>query len=230
MTKAAIIQSNYIPWKGYFDIIASVDHFVLYENVQFTRRSWRNRNKIKSPNGLQWLTVPAAQKGRFSSPINEIEIADARWAQKHWLTVRHAYSRSRHFEDYRLFFEELYLDRAAGLSFLSDINRLFITEICGLLKIGTRLHRSDEMRLVPGRNACLIEICRQLGADVYVSGPAAREYLDVSAFEHAGTKVEFFDYSGYAEYDQLYPPFEHEVSIIDLLFNTGPRARGWMKY
>ena len=136
----AIIQSNYIPWKGYFDIINLVDEFILYDHVQYTKRDWRNRNRIKTPNGLKWLTIPF--KHRFAQKINEAAISDPQWRLKHWNSNVPNCSRAKYFRTYRDFFEDLYAD--SGDSFLSRINFEFLTEICGLLKIQTKLSWSSE--------------------------------------------------------------------------------------
>lgn len=230
MKKVAIIQSNYIPWKGYFDVLASVDQFVLFDHVQFTRRDWRNRNKIKTMQGVNWLTIPVQVKGNYSQSIRDIRVVDNKWQMKHWNSICHAYAKSSHFADYRDLFADLYLSKASQLQKLSDINSLFMREICQFLGITTEFLSSDELQLVEGKNECLIDICKQLGAHIYVSGPAAKAYLDLAQFRQAGIEVQFMDYSNYPEYEQLHGSFEHAVSIIDLLFNTGPESRNYMKY
>lgn len=225
--KVAIIQSNYIPWKGYFDIINMVDEFVLLDDVQYTRRDWRNRNRIKTPQGLKWLTIPVSVKGKFNIKIKDVMIADSSWNKKHWETIKTFYSRAKYFKYYKEFFEELYLN--CKEKYLSEINYKFITSINKLLGIDTRIRFSTEFCLQEGKNERLISICKQCGADVYVSGPAAKVYLDEDLFLREGIKVEWMDYSGYPEYEQLYPPFEHKVSIIDLILNVGPCAPKYMK-
>ncbi len=227
--KVAILQSNYIPWKGYFDLISSVDHFVLYDDVQYTRRDWRNRNKIKTAHGVQWLTLPVQVKGQYLHKISDIQVADTQWCREHWLSLKHSYSRAPQFDLMKDFVAGLY-DRAGGMQKLSDVNYLFISEICKLLGINTQLHWSSEFTLLDGKSERLLSVCQQLGATEYVSGPAAKDYLDVAMFEQAGVSVSWSDYSGYSEYSQLYPPFDHFVSIIDLLFNTGMGATEHMKF
>jgi len=229
MKKVAIIQSNYLPWKGYFDVLAGVDQFVLYDHVQYTRRDWRNRNRVKTKQGVKWVTVPVFIQERSKQTIRATKIADQRWATKHWKTICQAYGRSKYFSNYQEIFSELYL-KASHLEYLSEINTLFIREICGLLGITTEIQRSDELQLIEGKNESLIGICKQLDADIYVSGPAAKTYLDLNLFNEAGIEVQFMDYSNYPEYEQLHGKFEHAVSIIDLLFNTGQEARKYMKY
>lgn len=227
MKKIAILQSNYIPWKGYFDLINMVDEFVLYDDVQYTRRDWRNRNKIKTPSGLIWLTIPVEVKGKYFQKINETRISEKDWAKKHWRTISLNYAKARYFREYKEIFEELYL--SCDEEYLSLINYRFITAINQVLGITTKIRWSSEFTLLDGKNERLIGICKECKANVYLSGPAAKDYIDESLFEKEGIKVEWMDYSGYPEYNQLYPPFEHGVSIIDLIFNEGPNATKFMK-
>ncbi|MBN8662189.1 MAG: WbqC family protein [Candidatus Obscuribacter phosphatis] len=227
MKKVAILQSNYIPWKGYFDLIADVDDFVIYDEVQYTRRDWRNRNKIKTKNGTKWLTVPVQSKGLFSEKISEMKVAEPNWSQEHFKTIRHEYAKATCFDEYAAFVERLYTE-AAGLDFLSQINALFIERICSKLEIETRIRQSCQFTLQTGKSERLLGICKDLHADVYVSGPAAKSYLDEDLFARQNIKVEWYSYGQYPEYSQLHPPFEHAVSILDLLFNTGKNARSYM--
>lgn len=225
--RVAIVQSSYIPWKGYFDLIASVDEFILLDDVQYTRRDWRNRNRIKTPGGLQWLTIPVAVKGRFTQRICDTEVSDRRWSERHWRTIRAFYSRAAGFADLSARLERLYSGCRETL--LSRINYRFLRAICDELGIRTRLSWSMDYRAEGSKGDRLLALCRQAGATEYVSGPAARAYLNETAFEQAGIAVSWFDYSGYPEYRQLFPPFEHSVSIVDLLLNEGPSARTFMK-
>lgn len=237
--RIAIVQSNYIPWKGYFDLIAAVDEFVLFDEVQYTRRDWRNRNRIKTSHGGLWLSIPVAVKGRYLAPIREIAVSDPEWSVKHWRTLRTTYGRARCFRDIAPQLEELYL--GCREERLSGINRHFLEAICDWLDIGTPLRwsweyptavagakESDAIERDEARTRRLAEICSQAGADVYVSGPAANAYLRPGLFAERGIQVEYFDYSEYPEYEQLYPPFDHHVSIVDLLFSTGQDARRYL--
>lgn len=227
MKRIAISQSNYIPWKGYFDMIHGVDEFVLYDDVQYTRRDWRNRNKIKTANGPLWLTVPVQVKGKYLQKINETVVSEAGWAKTHWRSLEHAYGRARYFADYAPAFAGVY--QTPPGDHLSGINRALIEATCKLLNIPTKLTWSSDYRLEEDRNQRLISICTQAGATDYYSGPAAREYLDEAAFAAAGVRVHWMDYSGYPEYPQLHPPFDHYVSVLDLIFNVGPDAPSYMK-
>lgn len=225
--KVAIIQSCYIPWKGYFDLINTVDEFILFDDVQYTRRDWRNRNKIKTPNGLMWLTIPVKTKGERLQKVKDTEISDPQWNQKHWKSIIRNYSRAKNFQNNKEFFEDLYL--GTNERFLSRINYRFISGICVLLGIETKISWSMDYSIVDGKTERLVELCRQAGATEYLSGPAAKVYIDEEQFRNEGIALQYFDYSDYSEYGQMYPPFEHEVSIIDLIFNEGLNATTFLK-
>ncbi len=225
----AISQSNYIPWKGYFDLIASVDEFVLYDEMQYTRRDWRNRNLIKTAQGTIWLTIPVNAKGKYFQKISETQVTGRDWAEKHWKSITHNYGKAPHFGTYSDIFKAAY-EKAATMEMLSDINRHFLEVAMSLLGIATPLRTSSEFELVEGRTEKLLRICTQRGARKYLSGPAAREYMDESLFERAGVVVEYMNYDGYIEYPQLHPPFDHAVSVLDLLFMTGSEAPRYMKH
>ena len=223
----AIVQSNYVPWRGYFDLINSVDEFILYDDAQYTRRDWRNRNTIKSPGGQIWLTIPVRVKGRYLQNIKDTMVADDNWAREHWQSIVHNYSKAEYFGEYRERFQDLYL--GSHDKFLSQINYRFIMAICRILGIDTTISWSMDYNLAGDRNERLVNLCKQAGATNYLSGPAAKSYLDEELFEQEGISVAYMDYSGYLDYGQLYPPFEPRVSVIDLVFNEGPQATKYMK-
>jgi hypothetical protein len=225
--KIAIIQPNYIPWKGYFDIINMVDHFVLLDDVQYTARDWRNRNRIKTERGPLWLTIPVQVESSRTSLIKDIRIAESNWHRRHWKTICQHFHHARSFSENRDFFESLYAGCTS--SFLLDVNYRIITAICSLLGIMTPISFSSSLSMRSEKSARLVDICRILGGSEYLSGPAAKEYIDESLFEKNDIKLAWMDYNGYPEYGQLYPPFDHRVSIIDLIFNEGPNARHYMK-
>lgn len=227
MKKIAILQSNYIPWKGYFDLINMVDEFILYDDMQYTRRDWRNRNKIKTPQGLKWLTVPVDVKGKYFQKINETKLSDKDWGKKHWQQIKQNYSKTKYFKEYKDIFEKLYLNCDEEL--LSEINYKFIITINEILGITTKIRWSSEFELVDGQTEKLLGICKDCNADIYLSGPAAKDYFDEEMAKKENIKVEWMDYSGYKEYEQLHPPFEHGVTILDLIFNEGPDAKKYMK-
>jgi len=226
--KIAILQSNYIPWKGYFDIINLVDEFILYDDMQYTRRDWRNRNKIKTRDGLKWLTIPVQVKGKYYQKIRETEIEGVDWAEKHWKCIRAEYAQTPFFKEYATWLETLYT-QAAEKRFLSEVNYLFLAEICKHLGMTTRISWSHDYVLQEGKSERLLDLTLQAGGTTYLSGPAAQGYLDESVFTAAGIAVEWMDYSGYTPYTQQYGEFEHGVSIIDLLLNMGNEAPLYMK-
>lgn len=217
MTRVAIVQSNYVPWKGYFDLIASVDTFVFYDDVQYTKNDWRNRNKIKTPNGVQWLTIPVSQG--IDQRICDVRVTDQRWSVKHWKAIKANYARATHFKAHEDELAATY--EAACLGTLSEVNAYFVNTFCRMLGIGTAIRSVLDIDADGDRNERLVDICAKLGADTYISGPAARSYLDEEAFAKAGIAVEWFDYSGYISYPQLWGDFEHGVSIIDTILNCG---------
>ncbi len=225
--RVAIVQSSYVPWKGYFDLIRAVDEFILLDDVQFTRRDWRSRNRIKTNQGTTWLTIPVNVKGRYLQPICDVTVSDVSWGERHWQTLRTHYGSAAYFAEYAPRFEPLY--RSPVSTHLSQINHSFIAAICDALRITTRITWSSDYHPRQGRNERLIDLCSQSGATEYLSGPTAAGYIDPEAFARAGITVVFADYSGYPEYPQPYPPFDHFVTILDLLFCTGPRAIDYMK-
>lgn len=225
--KLAILQSNYIPWKGYFDLINMVDEFILFDEVQYTRKDWRNRNRIKTRNGSMWLTIPVKVKGKYFQRIEDTVISDPKWYRRHWESIVHSYSKAGFFHIYRELFEDLYL--TAKEKSLSDINYRFLTAICKLLEIHTKISWSADYNTAQGKTKRLVDLCKQAGASEYISGPAARSYIDEKLFKKEGVCVRYMDYSGYPEYNQLYPPFDHAVTILDLIFNEGPKTKKFMK-
>ena len=228
MKKIAILQSNYIPWKGYFDLIAAVDEFIIYDEMQYTKNDWRNRNKIKTTKGVEWITIPV----RFESlnqKINESIIFDAKWAKKHKATLQTNYSKSKCFNETKDLVFNMY-DAATHSNNLSQVNFIFIREICAYLGIKTKIRHSTDYSLGDGKTERLVDLCQQAGATHYLSGPTAKNYIEKSLFDKASISLEWMNYSGYEEYEQLNPEFEHGVSILDLIFNEGENARLFMKF
>ena len=228
MKKIVVIQSNYIPWKGYFDLIASADEFIILDEVQFTKRDWRNRNQIKTPNGLLWLTIPTITKGKFFQKISETQIADTEWEINHWKTIQHNYKKAPYFTEIAKWLEPLYIDNK--IINLSLLNQKFISEICNYLNISTQISASSEYTLDDDKSARLAHLTLQASGNIYVSGPSAKNYIDENIFKKNNIQLDWFDYSGYTEYNQLWGKFIHNVSILDLLFNCGPEASKYMKY
>lgn len=228
MKKIAILQSNYIPWKGYFDMIAAVDEFILFDDMQYTRRDWRNRNRIKTPQGVQWLTVPVLVKGKYYQKIRETEIDGVDWAKAHWKSLEGNYKRAPYFAEIAAWLEPLYLD--GKYRYISQLNRCFIEAICHYLSIETMISNSWDYILMEGKTERLANLCAQAGGTEYISGPAAKDYLGEQIFNDMGLRVTWFDYTGYPEYPQLWGEFVHGVTILDLLFNCGKDAPRYMRH
>lgn len=230
MKKVAIIQSNYIPWKGYFDIINDSDIFIFLDDVQYTTRDWRNRNKIKTPHGLKWLTIPVGSD--TNRLICDVSIQDSRWQKEHWETIKFYYSKAKYFNLYKDFFEDLYCSRVWDN--LSELNQYIIRCISiDFLGINTQFINSKDLNCKGKKQEKLINLIKKVGGDLYISGPSAQNYIDDELFTKNQIKLVYKDYLGYPEYEQFYPPFEHGVTILDLIFLTGPDAPyyiwGWRK-
>jgi WbqC-like protein family len=221
-----LTQSNYIPWKGYFDLIKSVDKFVIYDDVQFTKNDWRNRNQIKTKQGLQWLSIPVFQKS-LNQKIQDTKVSQTNWNIKHWKTLMTNYSKAKSFDRTSGLFSALYEQKLPV--FLSEINYVFIKTICDYLDIQTEIVWSRELNLNGNKNERLIDACKKLNANTYLSGPSASDYLDLDLFRQENINVEWANYADYPEYSQLYGKFIHEVSILDLIFNEGINSKKYMK-
>jgi len=226
MKTLAVSQSNYIPWKGYFDLINFADQFILYDDVQYTKNDWRNRNLIKTDCGTSWLTIPVLKK-KLSQKIQDTTTANNTWRIKHWRSLCQYYGKARYFKLYAPAIETLYSDMDSHE--ISTINYQFISTICRFLNINTKIEFSHKFKLPRGKTERLVDLCQQTDSQIYLSGPAAKVYLDVRLFKEKGIDVRFMDYSDYPEYRQLYPPFVHQVSVLDLIFNEGPNAHKYMK-
>ena len=226
----AIVQSNYIPWKGYFDLINMVDEFILYDEVQYTRRDWRNRNQIKTTNGIKWVTIPVEVKGRYLQKINETKVATKNWTKQHCSMLTCNYSNAPHFRDSWSIFGNIY-SRCIQENYLSQINFYFITAICNFLEIKTKISWSTDYSLpfFDNKTERLVNLCKVTKATHYLSGPLASNYLETNLFAAANITLGYIDYSNYPEYPQLFGSFSHNVTILDLIFNTGKDAPKYMK-
>ena len=224
MKKIAILQSNYIPWKGYFDLINQVDEFILYDDMQYTKRDWRNRNKIKTGAGLKWLSIGVEIKGKYFQKINETKVSETNWAKNHWNKISEAYKKAPYFAEYQTLVKSWY-NEAADFTLLSDINYCFIKNICKFLGIETKISWSSDYQLAEGKSEKLLQLCVDAGGNVYISGPSAKDYLETQVFEKQGVNVEWMKYDNYPSYSQPHDEFEHGVSIIDVIFNCGPDAK-----
>lgn len=222
--RVAIIQSNYLPWKGYFDIVHDVDEFIFLDEVRYTVRNWRNRNKIKTANGPLWLTVPTGEDTRRA--IDEVKLTDPSWQARHWKSITQAYGKAPGFHLYRDFFESIFLEK--HWKSLSEFNqtttRRIATELLGLK---TSFTNSRDYSAQGTKLDLVLDLLERSGATYYLSGPSALSYLDESRFLERSIELEIKKYE-YPAYPQLYPPFIHEVSILDLIFNTGAEAASYI--
>jgi len=226
--RCAIVQPSYIPWRGSFDLISRVDLFVFYDDVQYDRRGWRNRNRVKTPSGTEWLTIPVHARGaqREGTPILAVETAGSDWAREHLDTLTRLYRQAPHFEQYRPWLERVY---AAPPPLLAELTIGLTLDLAGFLGIsGTRFLRSSELGVSGTKTERLVRVLQAVGATQYVSGPAARSYLDEPMLAAHGIGLEWMRYD-YPEYPQLYPPFDPHVTVLDLLFMTGDAARDYLR-
>ncbi len=221
--RVAILQSSYLPWKGYFDIIHSVDAFIFYDDVQYTPRDWRNRNRFKFSGGTTWLSVPCGQSR--NRMICDVSLPSSDWQARHLNAIIQNYRKCPHFERYRPLLEDLLRERT--WTNLSELNQFATERIArDCLGIETEFFDSRSFHASGARTERLLSVLSNFGREVsvYVSGPSAKGYLEEEPFQEAGIAVEYMDYDGYPEYPQRFPPFEHRVSILDLLFNVGEQA------
>ena len=223
-----IVQSNYLPWRGYFDLMRRADEFILLDSVQYTRRDWRNRNTIKTPAGPQWITVPVEVKGRYRTAIDEMRVADPGFADKHVRAIELNYRKAKAFEQVAPWLFGL-LREASRSPLLSTVNEQLLVAIARHLEIMTPIRRCTDLVKREAMNGMdpserLLALCKAAGATNYLSGPSARGYLDEWRFREAGVRVSWMDYSSYPEYPQLWGPFAPAVSIVDLVLNTGAAA------
>jgi hypothetical protein len=217
--RIAIIQSAYIPWKGFFDLVARCDEYVVFDTVQYAKRHWHNRNRIKTPQGLLWLTIPVVTKSRFAQSIEDVMVAEP-WAERHWASIESSYRKAPFFDRYARSVRDLY-EAVAAKSRLTEINEVMLEGLCRLLEIRTRISRDRAYAPQGAKTDRLLDICRKAGASHYLSGPSAKAYLDEDKFRAAGISVEWMVYPDYPHYPQLWGAFEHAVSVVDLIFNAG---------
>jgi len=222
--KCVIVQPSYIPWRGFFHLVQKADVFVFYDDVQYDKRGWRNRNRIKTCTGSQWLTIPVLNKGTQTNRISIKEICvnwDRRWNETHWQTLEHAYGKAPYFRDYRELLKSFYQRRP---QFLAEFTIDFTIALAGALGLTNKRYlRSSSLPARGQKTDRLLSILKHLGATHYISGPSAKEYIEEYKFKEAGITLEYMVYT-YPEYRQLYPPFDPNVSILDLLFMLGPKA------
>lgn len=220
-----ILQPSYIPWRGYFHLIHLADIFVFLDDVQYTKRDWRNRNLVKGPHGPHWLTVPVITRGRRQQLIKDVEIDNSTsWGKHHASTLRHCYAQSRYFDKYMDFLEEKY---ARPWGNLCELDVDFTRSLAHLLNIHTHFVRSSELNAGGTRAEKLISICKLLNITTYISGPSARDYIPLEAFARENIELVYHSYE-YPEYPQLFGDFAPNVTIVDLLFNCGDRSSSYI--
>lgn len=224
--RVSIVQSCYVPWKGFFDLIGRCDEYVIFDSAQYVKRHWHNRNRIKTATGVEWLTIPVITKGRFDQKIDQVEI-EKPWADKHWHAIELAYKRAEHFEEFAPRVKAMY-ERAENEGLLSNVNAIFLRGIAAQLGLGTRITSDKAYPARGAKTERLVAIASAAGARSYLSGPSARSYLNEVEFQNAGISVEWMSYEGYAPYKQLHNSFEHQVTILDTIFNTGSETRKYM--
>jgi hypothetical protein len=219
-----ILQSNYIPWKGYFDLINIADEFIFHDDLQYTEQDWRNRNSIKTSDGVKWLSIPVGNNHK--KLICEVEMKDNEWKKKHRKKIGGAYSGAAYYKEFEYILEELYNN---DLTNLSQYNQYIIKYLCGILNIKTVFTNSKEYHPEGQKTERLIGILKKAKATRYITGPSAKNYLNEQLFKEAEIALEYFSYQGYLEYPQLHSTFVHEVSVIDLIFNTGKDSFKFLK-
>lgn len=219
--RLAILQPGYLPWLGFFEQMYHSDIFVVYDNVQYDKHGWRNRNRIKTSNGAQWLTVPVLTKGQ-DKPLNRDILIDNKtnWGKKHLLSLRQNYSKAPCFKEYISFFEDTY---SRQWDKLIDLDMHLIRRFAEILGIKSKIVFASSLQATGDAVQRLISICKELGADTFYEGAAGKDYIDTKVFEKAGITLEFQDYQ-HPVYKQLYGDFLPYLSIVDLIFNHGSHS------
>ena len=222
MKKVAVLQSSYIPWKGYFELINDVDEFIIYDDVQFSKNDWRNRNIILTKEGKQWLTIPVRHKS-LNQNINEIEISNYNWNKKHWNAIITNYAKSTYFLEVSKVLKPMY--EKVHSKMISEINLTFLNFFCELLNMNTKIRCSTDYNYNTKykKQDRLISLLMAAKATDYLSGPSAKNYIDSKIFNNHNINLHWKKYGPYLKYKQLHynEKFINKVSIIDVLFNTG---------
>jgi hypothetical protein len=213
---ASIHQPAYLPWLGYFDKISKSDVHIFFDDAQYSKNNLFNRNRIKTQIGELWLTVPIRYKSGRSICETEIDNS-SNWREKHWKTITCNYSKARFFKEYAGMFEEIY---SRDWKILSDLTIAMNETICEIMGIKTKFYRSSELKAEGMSNEKLINLCKNIGADVYLSGQGAKAYMNEDLFREQGITVEYQEFS-YPVYPQQWGEFIPNLSVIDYLFNCG---------
>ena len=219
MSKVIITQPNYIPWKGYFSNMRNVDYLVIYDDVQYTKRDWRNRNYLIVNYGPSLISIPVITKSKFHQKINETEVYDKNWYKKHWAFIENNYKKSKFYDEYSEHFYPLYYNIQTEI--ISEIDLIFIKKIIELLDLNIKILKSSELNVFGDQNTRLFNICKSLNCSTYISGPAAKSYLNEKLFTNNDIQVEYYNYNNFKEYKQNWNGFDHKVSILDMFFNLG---------
>lgn len=226
MKRVAIIQSSYIPWKGFFDLIGRCDVYIIYNSAGFSKGHWHNRNKIKRDQGSPWLTIPVKTASRLGQPLDEVAVVEG-WAERHWERIAQAYNKSTYFDVEAAGLKMLF-EAAAHEPLLTNINELFLRWLTRRFGLATEIVRDRSLSFSGDRTERLVQLCKAVGATHYLSGPSARQYLDVEQMERAAIAVDWMTYGPYPTYPQPHGEFVHEVSVLDALFCTGPEVRNFI--
>ncbi len=221
-----IIQSNYIPWRGFFDFIDDVELFVILDDVQYSKGTWRNRNKVKLPGGSQWITVPVSFQLRDRTLIENTEINYRRpWREEHLKLLSLAYASAPYFQRYIRDFEKVL---ASHPRTISELNVALIRWVCELLSIRTKILMSRDLGAAGHKTDRVLDILSRVGATSYLSGRAAEGYLETEKFQQRNIALYYKEYD-YPAYPQLFGDFDGVVTVLDLLFNCGPDSRRFLK-
>jgi len=219
--RIAVHQPQYLPWIGYFHKMMQVDVFVFLDNVQYKKREFQNRNKIKTANGPIWLTVPVITKGRFHQRVKDVEINNTeRWREKHFEAILRNYRKAKHFHEFEEFLNKLY---SLPWEKLCDLNVFIIKEFAKYLEIGVKFYFETELDIEGEKTERIINICKKLKADTYLSGIGAKDYLVEERFKEEGIKLEYQNFT-HPVYPQLYGDFVSNLSILDLFLNCGKES------
>lgn len=216
----SVHQPQFFPWLGYFDKINKADIFVLLDNVQYKKNEWQNRNKIKTQNGSQWLTVPVNYK--FPQKMNEVTLdQNPKWKRKHLNGIKTNYSKAPFFSEYFEIVEKIYSEPSSSIS---EFNIFLVKEICKILGIKTPLHTASKMgNFTESPDERLIEICQHFGSKKYLAGEGGKGYMNFDKFKNAEVEVIFQSYT-HPTYPQLFGEFLNGMCILDLIFNCGEKS------
>jgi hypothetical protein len=224
--KVAMLQPNYIPWKGVFDLIDQVDYFVFYDDVQYTRRDWRNRNKIRTHEGDIWLSVPVINDNKqlvCNTRINN----EQNWQEKHHKSITLNYKKAPYFAEYKYLIDEIYYNHK--WENLSDLNIFSTKLISQALEIKAEWAKSSDLKLTGDKNGeKIIKICEALNCNYFINGPSSKSFMDETLFTKHNIELEYINYS-YPKYPQLHSPFNHFVTIFDLIFNCGKDSINYIR-